>query len=145
MRIRKKQDVFGAVGTMATEYTEANNAYYNAPYINDLISSGNTGDDYYVKFPDGTLICYGLCPGTNTAHNTTSTESVSFAETFINQPSINLTIRAGNDQSTQYLSAAVKSDDNLSGFTFRTRNSNTSSTGADYGARVYYQAIGKWK
>lgn len=34
MRIRKKQDVVGAVGVMATEYTESENAYYNAPYVN---------------------------------------------------------------------------------------------------------------
>lgn len=107
--------------------------------------SSTTGDNKYIKFGDGTLICYGLCPATDTAHNKTSTTSVSFAETFINQPSINLTIRAGNDQSTQYLSCAVKSDDNLTGFTLRTRNSNTASSGADYSARVYYQAIGKWK
>lgn len=114
------------------------------PKINIPISGG-TGDNKYIKFGDGTLICYGLCPQTDTAHNKTSTTSVSFAETFISDPSINLTIRANNDQSTQYLSCAVKSDSNLSGFTLRTRNNNTASSGADYSARVYYQAIGKWK
>lgn len=36
MRIKKIQDVAGAVGSMATEYTESSNAYYNAPYINNI-------------------------------------------------------------------------------------------------------------
>lgn len=36
MRIKKIQDVVGAVGSMATEYTESSNAYYNAPYINNI-------------------------------------------------------------------------------------------------------------
>ena len=35
MRIKKTSQTVGAVGTMATEYTESSNAYYNAPYINE--------------------------------------------------------------------------------------------------------------
>lgn len=45
MRIRKKQDVVGAVGTMATEYTESSNAYYNAPYINEAVKDVYSTDE----------------------------------------------------------------------------------------------------
>ena len=110
--------------------------------------SGSSGDNHYIKFSDGTLICYGLCPETNTAHNKTSTASVSFAESFISDPSINLSIRATNEQSAQYLFAQVGDNPtggHLTGFTLRTRNSGTATSGQDWAARVYYQAIGKWK
>lgn len=110
--------------------------------------SGGSGDNKYIKFGDGTLICYGLCPETDTAHNKTSTADITFAQQFIADPSINLTIRATNSSSAQFLFAQVGSSPeggNINGFTLRTRNSGTATSGQDFSARIYYQAIGRWK
>lgn len=110
-----------------------------------IIESERNTDDGYIKYYDGTLICYGVCPSTNTQHNTTSTTDVNFPETFISEPIISLSIYASNSGAIQYMFAYLASKNNYTKFTLRTRNSATASVGMDFSMTVYYIAIGRWK
>lgn len=108
--------------------------------INNIISSGND----YIKYDDGTMICYGEVSGqsNNTDYwnfvNRTDNINVSFSVPFINPPIVS--IDAGGSDGT--ISSILGNVDE-NGFTF---NCLKAKSAGDYrGYRVHYIAIGKWK
>ena len=78
MRIRKKQDVVGAVGVMATEYTEAENAYYNAPYVNSAIK-----DTYETGYIASSQMTSATIGGTQSR-----TYDLTFSKTYTTPPTV---------------------------------------------------------
>ena len=117
--------------------------------VGNVVTSGNTGENYYVKYADGTMICYGQITPSITGGCTTPDggmyESqefpVTFAQNFISSPmSISLSaVRNSNDHVKINVYARSLSK---SGFTsWNASHTSINSTGIS----TYYIAIGRWK
>jgi len=107
--------------------------------ITDAIESG-TG---YIKYNDGTMICYGSETGTGTLYDywtnfdRLSKSGFTFAETFVSIPVVNAITKSGSAS----LSIGVENI-SITGFDATIyKPKNTSNTNYNFD----YVAIGKWK
>ena len=127
------QNIADSVKTLASlvDTTEMNAA------IAQSTVSGSNANGAYVKFVDGTMICYNIIsPFTFTA-NSTRTETHNFPAAFISAPVVTLNINTTipdklslscyGVSTTQYVLNAV------------------STFSADQGPAVWMMAIGRWK
>ena len=117
----------------------------NLDKIDKIIESGSNSNGRYVKFDDGTLICYRYL-GTITmtvSSNDTAHVEYSFPHNFIDSPSISIsgepTSRTGSVRLAWINSAA------LSGSQIRIRVLNVDPTIVEEVRRASYIAIGRWK
>lgn len=108
--------------------------------INTLIETGSSGNNYYIKFSNGTLICYGSGVGVDDSYG-----SSTFAYEFIEAPKVTVTILHNdlNFQTTAKLYEVTTTG--IKVVVFYTQV-NTSGAKTNIGANPYnYIAIGKWK
>ena len=88
-------------------YSTSTTETYSCNYINGIIKSGSNENGTYIKFADGTMICtkrvtkknvkltnswYGLY----TNENDTMIDLGNYADTFIEEPVVNITYMGGN-------------------------------------------------
>ena len=116
--------------------------------INSVVSSGSNTNGNYVKYADGTMICYGEKSGSTTwsdywsfckrsPDSANSALEVTFPQTFISTPIIQLT---GNHQGYIFaVNVFSVSTTTLKVVAFKP--TSTSSTNYQYS----WLAIGKWK
>ena len=108
------------------------------------ITSGNDGgDNYWVKYPDGTMICYGyinvnISP-TAVAGNIFYEARVftSFSENFVSPPVVSLSNKAG-DYAPMWCNAINSTVDGFTEVVFSADSDSLSRSRT-------YQAIGRWK
>ena len=115
----------------SSEYAEASDLEGYA------IISGNNGANQYLKFPDGTMICY--CAEFPATTDDQGRFLIGFTLPFINHPCINITpIAAGS--SLQYCSLAQINNDYAVVFFI-----SANDTYKNQSVTVSYHAIGRWK
>ena len=129
-------------------YLNANNLNNNfgelETKINGMLESGSNTNGSYIKYSDGTMICWGTKSGTTTMHDywgqfeRTDTLSITFPQTFISTPATTITLNnlAGGEVSCYLMSNST------TGCSFQELKANGSSYD---GYSVNYIAIGKWK
>ena len=131
-------------GLVKTKKTISDEETYACNYINDLMEFGSNDNGNYIKFYDGTMICYGDKYGTTALADYWSQfkrgqVSITFPQTFISTPSVNVSVK--NAETFAQLSMAAD-DITTSGFTAKVFKPNSaSSTGVNFS----YISIGKWK
>ena len=124
-----------------TQNTTSDSETYSCNYINGIVESGNNANGYYVKFIDGTLICYGVVNNITTPANDGISTLITLPTSFINTNyNVSFTIVNGGAYWSN-VSISVNSK-NTSNFTLSTRN----DAGYDNSNQSFsYIAIGKWK
>lgn len=119
---------------------------YSCNYINGIIESGSNTNGSYVKYIDGTMICYATISttteGVTSYYNTlsrTGNISVTFPETFIDVPNVTITPHGNQSIGSQILTTVPMT---ASAFTFwLIKTQNSTSTVCQFS----YIAIGRWK
>lgn len=101
------------------------------------ISYGNDGTSWYIKFYDGTMICY--CPRFSATTNSDGAFLIPFPQSFIGNPSVTVNPIARGSQ-MQYCSIADVGNSTVSLFFISANASHTNAS-----VIVSYQAIGRWK
>ena len=115
------------------------------PFNKEIIESGNNANGRYLKFSDGTMICYGNKTFSNLNFNTAygnvfhaGTQTIDFAQTFANLWSLDLT--------------PIEFGGGIGGLTGKTISNNSSSSFYLWNAvqytltvKVGYVAYGTWK
>ncbi|MEY8282049.1 hypothetical protein AAK917_12435 [Oscillospiraceae bacterium 52-8] len=135
----------GAAGGVAT--LDGNGKLVQMPTAEDVgamavdaIQSGSNSNGSYIKWPDGTMIAYGVVTSQSIPANSTTGitgQSVLFPASFVGSPSVTLTALA---DTTSHFSAK------LGGVT-ATLWWGSITNGSDYArdVPVHWQAIGRWK
>ena len=119
----------------------------NANELSDVIVSGTGTNGSYIKFTDGTMICYGTMTipgGTWTASGSgyfvdKTGLGLQFPEAFVSVPSVTATCT--NDGIYCIVASLIVSATAITGGSFARFTQANSS----YSMIIYYQAIGKWK
>lgn len=131
--------------SMKSEQTTSDTDTYSCNYINSIIETGTNSDGSWIKYNDGTMICY-ITKEYNNVNITNSWGSVyesdriqlgNFPQQFINIP----TITANCVRGLSVFLEALSPTNTSIGETWFMRpvsQSNTSST-------ISFIAIGKWK
>lgn len=98
-KIKKTSQYIEGGASLSNVYGTSNENGYTQEYINGIIESGGTADNYYVKYADGTLIC--AIKDTRSVAITTSAGAIyrctaistlpNFASSFYSVPIINIT------------------------------------------------------
>ena len=141
MRIKKTSATTPIQAQVVNTYSDSQINSYSCDYINGIVESGGTSDNYYVKYADGTLICYQKYSATvniNTAfgviYRSTALSSVpNFAQTFLNTPVITVT--------SNYMCWKAESSTTNVGKLFVSAGTSQTSQTAEFDI----MAIGKWK
>lgn len=111
--------------------------------INGVVTKGNNANGNYVKFQDGTLICYASKTGTSSLSdywsfaNRTNAISVTFPSTFVTTPSVSLGLRLENAQVSGGISGTTTT--RFSCIILKPKGVTDTNYSFDY------IAIGKWK
>jgi len=145
MRIRKTSQYIEGGASLSNVYGTSDSNGYTQEYINNnvgVVESGSNANGSYVKYADGTMICYD-----NRFFNMNitsefegiyyaNTGEISFAQSFIATPTINVTLRgvAGGGYSFYTPSAT-----GFTGFVWKIQSKS------NVDLYVMYFAIGKWK
>lgn len=131
------------------EYNDSQVNAYSCNFINGIVDSGSNANGDYVKYLDGTMICYKTISGridVNTAWGSLYMSSEialgNYAEPFISKPTVNVAI--DNISGTQTM---------LSGGTTSPSSETTGpnvclirpNSRTDLAYRLGMIAIGKWK
>ena len=132
---------------ISDEYTTGDNVAYSADYVNGIIESGTNANGNYVKYADGTMICYGNISFSKPSNNALTNGGyrtgggdvsiISFPVSFISAPSISIT--------TTSLNCINCFADNLYEGGFTALFATISSEGTASTKTATYIAIGKWK
>lgn len=132
---------------ISNEYTTGDNVAYSADYVNGIIESGNNTNGNYVKYADGTMICYGNISFSKQCNNALTNGGyrngygdvslLTFPQTFTTTPMVSIT-----PTSTNCIGASVNIVDgtNFNVYFVTQNNESTAST-----KTATYIAIGKWK
>lgn len=134
-----------APGKVRNTYSNNTDDVYSTSYVNSIIESGSNENGNYIKYVDGTMICYGLLSltvsdsrsaGGLTYYSSaeTITLPVSYIDTAIRGFS-NVDMANMNYFSQSYLSVTSSSQITLS-FT---------STDSNETRNIHWMTIGKWK
>lgn len=121
-------------GQVENEYSESTTLPYSANYINGIVESGSNENGNYVKYIDGTMVCYGVAEVYNDGWST-----VYYPVEFISQPTVIASVASGSSETTTIVTAKLSG---ISTTTFRT--SAVISSGYT-SALINYIAIGKWE
>lgn len=135
----------GAIASTASEitngYSTSETIGYSCAYSNSIVESGSNTYGDYVKYIDGTLICYGSVELASTSFSTwgnmyggSFTINQLFPYAFINNPILVMT--------PINLGAVYETSCNATTFKTFSLLRPTNTTGGFYGK---YIAIGKWK
>lgn len=131
-------------GLVKIEKTISDEETYACNYINDLMEFGSNNNGNYIKYYDGTLICYADKYGESSLVDywgqfKRGQITVTFPQTFIANPFVNTGLK--NGESFAQLSVAADSI-TTSGFTAKVFKPNNTT---NVGCNLTYIAIGKWK
>ena len=116
---------------------------FNEKIISQIIESGSNSNGNYVKYADGTMICYGRIYDDITINNVYTpgvyymTKRLTFPKTFIDIPTITITPLNLNNLLSSNIYSISSSAVDLFVYSFK------SLTGI--ATRINYIAIGKWK
>jgi hypothetical protein len=145
-------NVENAIPTSANEYGSSQTAPYSQNYINTnvgVVESGSNSNGSYIKYSDGTMICYKIVTGTtniSTAWGNGYTSGAdnsiylgNFAAEFISKPIVNVTLERGS--SNCWLASNINVGTISAGIVSLLRF--TMATNVAYTLNVI--AIGKWK
>lgn len=145
MRIKKTSQYIEGGASLSNVYGISNENGYTQEYINNnvgVVESGSNANGSYVKYADGTMICYATVPFTLDITGQfegvyyANTGDVTFPATFFSMPTLNITFRglAGGGYSFYNIYNGY-----FNGFVWKTQSkSNVSLT-------MMYVAIGRWK
>lgn len=132
-------------GDLYVADTTGDNAVNVLNEINSVVESGNNSNGKWVKYKDGTMICYGNVTGTSSALTwywtfckRTDYITFTFPQQFISVPNVSLT-------TNEFCSISVLMANNYPTTTQGQFTVLRVSDGNDYNYNVYYIAIGKWK
>ena len=123
------------------------NTMVDSIYSDHAIDSGSNANGNYVKFADGTMICYGTDSVTatiNTAwgniYRSTTLVNATYPIAFTTTPSFEITMKAGN--SAWLINYQASSNDKTASdsYTLSRPESKSSTT-----YQIQWIAIGKWK
>ena len=138
------------VPTVVNSYSASISKTYSANYINGLISSGSNNNGDYVKFSDGTMICYKKVTGTTniasswgSLYQSSSINLGSWAETFASSPVVS--VYPQSQYGTQFMLSSNDSADTTS-----TTNAGSvilvrPNSRNDVAYVLYVIGIGKWQ
>lgn len=131
-----------------TTYTESDTKTYSCNYVNDavagVVESGSNTNGNYVKFLDGTMVCYGSFTKQNVAivnswgnvYGADLTDPLTFPQTFYSAPIATVFNVAGN---SFWVHRVQTSEEKITTLSISRPNSYTSTF--TFG----YVAIGRWK
>ena len=126
-------------------YSTSTTDTYSCNYINNgLMQSGSNANGSWIKFADGTMICYfngAIIP--STPNNEYTDIEFTFPIPFISTPTVipSLTSDSTDYNMGHYTISAPTQKLTLSGFAVRFFN----NTGSNRSPSISYIAIGKWK
>lgn len=103
--------------------------------INSIVESGSNANGDYIKYADGTMICWGA----------KQTGTITFAETFISTPKMIVSV---NNAQNNFMHVAQGSASSGSAGALVATYQSIGSTNAwaiDNSVYINYIAIGKWK
>ncbi len=145
-------NIENAIPTSANEYGNSQTAPYSQEYINNnvgIVESGSNSNGSYIKYSDGTMICYKKVTGTTNISSTwgngytsgadNSISLGNFPAEFISKPIVNVTLERGS--SNCWLASNINVGTISAGIVSLLRF--TSATNVAYTLNVI--AIGKWK
>lgn len=135
-------------------YLDTSSIAHEQTPLNDLLNnkilyeSGSNENGSYVKFPDGTMICYwqsgvpgGGTGGFSVKANSVTTSVLQFPETFSSEPVVMPILMSGSSSATMgYISLSPWSVTTTQ-FQIRFYSKDSSNREPNYG----YMAIGRWK
>ena len=131
-------------GSIVDGFSSSTTDAYSCNYVNNIIDSGSNTNGSYVKYIDGTMICYNSKQVTQQVSNTwgalyTSAQvSVgTFPQEFISTPTLN--VYCSGNQSIMIIAAAAPST--TSGGNIQLARADSASVTTT----INYIAIGRWK
>lgn len=131
------------VDKVVNQYSTSETDVYSANYVNGIIESGSNANGKYIKYIDGTLICYSTKTGSTTENvdyfghcRRTEWILITFPYNFYSTPIIN------SSCSLSGYVGEVEGNITTTGFEERILTAS-SNTGLSYS--VSYIAIGRWK
>ena len=102
MRIKKTSETRPLTGSILNVANNTDTNTYSCNYINGLITSGSNANGSWVKYPDGTMICYGtVSKGTQTFNQVYYTDfyrspleniTITYPQEFISSPVCDINI-----------------------------------------------------
>lgn len=131
-------------GLISNNYGTSNSNGYTQNYINNnvgVVESGSNANGNYIKFADGTMICYAILPF-NLAITSqyegiyyANTGSIIFPQEFISTPVINIMLRGIAGGGYSFYNVLTSE---FSGFVWKIQSKTSEFS-------LLYQAIGRWK
>lgn len=131
-------------------YTESDSDTYTCNFINNAMSfsSGSNENGSWIKYPDGTMICYwqsgvpgGGTGGVNVAANSVTTFTRVFPQTFSSEPVVTPILMSGSSSAAVGYISVSTWNVTTSQFQVRFYSKDSASREPNYG----YMAIGRWK
>lgn len=142
----------GVVANVANVMTQSNIDVYSCNYINGIVESGSNADGNYVKYIDGTMICYGTHNLGNTTTGGNSDGALyyydltlirNYAQEFVSKPHLKLNTYTNSGETLHYLWTAQKY--NTAGNSSYSNYRIYSPTNTTLNISTEYIAIGRWK
>lgn len=144
--IIKAADSVGVVGNVTNTQNDSTKDTYSCDYINGIIESGSNANGNYVKFADGTLICYGSLTGTTSsltdyysAFNRTDAIAITFPMNFYSNPILTVSTGFAGGTISAIISTGSITTTGANAYGLKPKGIN------DLNYNILYQAIGKWK
>ena len=137
-------EVGSAVSEITNEYSTSTGLGYSANYINNnvgIVESGSNTNGNYIKFADGTMICYAILSFNLEITNQyegvyyANTGSITFPQEFISTPVINIMLRGIAGGGYSFYNVLTSE---FSGFVWKIQSKTSEFS-------LLYQAIGRWK
>lgn len=128
---------------LSNVYGTSNENGYTQEYVNGIIESGSNANGNYVKYADGTMICYksDIQYDVNITNQYEgvyfySTGNIYFPQQFTSTPTVNISLRglAGGGYSCYTVNTEL-----FEGFVWKTASKSNATFW------LYYIAIGRWK
>lgn len=138
-------DIADTIPSVNTTTTSSNTDTYSCNYINNIIESGSNANGNYVKYADGTMVCYGTKSGTGTLADYWTTFkkiegiTTTFPVAFVSTPSI--TISSISAQSNNIFSVGIDASSSSSFNALILKPSGSSNQNYAFG----WIAVGRWK
>lgn len=144
---KTSKDLGITIPTPKTTKTTSDTDTYSCNYVNNIANSQNIVEsgDGYIKYSDGTMICYGNYSGTtklseyfNWCKRTEENISVTFKKEFLSAPTVVIT-----PHYFSYVFSIMINQIKTTGFGFT--GLKTNGAAIDTSVNIYYIALGKWK
>lgn len=146
MKIRKAFQGTVPDNKILDTYSASQTDTYSCNYVNNIVASGSNTNGNYVKYVDGTMICWGNKTGSSSKSDwwgfsdRTDEISVTYPQEFTTYP--RLTIGTYSSDTTNGSITNVITNQTKTGFkTFTLFAKNSSNNHYDFN----FIAVGKWK